>query len=320
MAIALAALGIGLIGAGGLASAFGSKARRSALEAAGQVAIAEFEDLGGQYRNRFRPIMQRFKEDRDKNMALYREEMARSREDFSRYFEQSRSEYAAGMERALGEYRTGRESTIQMLRQTVSQQQQAATARNAFTGLGQSSFGQRRVEGIGIQGALQEGAIREQYAAGLSNLEAQRAQGMSTLSSQMGAGLSALSQQQANTLSNMYQTYSTNLAQFRQSGLGAEMGLYAQGVSAAVNFQGQAAQLAGAGLNAAGSAMGSIGGSFLGAGLSGMSGAAAGGASGATQFGYTGAGNIGSTTGLSSGVQNLNWWNNFQGMPVTFPR
>jgi hypothetical protein len=173
------------------------------------------------------------------------------------------------MDRALGEYRTGRESSIAMLRQTVARQQQAATARNAFTGLGQSSFGAARVEGIGIQGALQEGAIREQYAAGLSNLEAQRAAGMSTLSTQMGSGLSALSQQQANTLSNMYQTYSTNLAMYRQQGMAAEFGLRGQGVSAAVQFQGQAAQLAGAGLNAAGSAMGSVGGAFLGAGLSG---------------------------------------------------
>lgn len=306
------ALGVGLIGAGAAAAALGARARRSALQAAGQVALAEFEDLGKQYRTRFKPIVTQFTQARQDNMDLYRREMAQARDDFSRYFDQSRAEYAAGMDRALGEYRTGRESTIQMLRQTVTQQQQAATARNAFTGLGQSSFGARRVEGIGIQGALQEGAIREQYAAGLSNLEAQRAQGMSTLTSQMGAGLSALSQQQANTLSNMYQTYSTNIAQFRQQGLAFETGLYGQGVSAAVQFQGQAAQLAGAGLNAAGSAMGSIGGAFLGAGLQGMATPTAG-----TPFpgGFNLPGQTGSSTGIISSPNQFNYQNMFQGMP-----
>ena len=102
--------------------------------------------------------------------------------------------------------------------------------------------------------------------------------------------------------------------------MGTEYQIRTRGFDIGYQAQLQAANLAGAGLQAFGSAMGSIGGAFMGAGLQGMGGAAAGGASGATQFGYTGAGNIGSTTGLSSGVQNLNWYNNFQGMPVTFPR
>lgn len=265
---------------GAALNAYGSAQRRRALGRLGAAAIAEFRDLGDEYRDLFSPIMQQYSRERANNMSLYREEMARAEQSFSRYFEQARTEYGAGMDRALGEMRIGRESTIEATRQETRRQQSAQTASNAFTGLGQTTFGQQRVENIGSQGALREGMIREQYAGQLSALEAQRAQGMSTLSAQMGQGLSGIQQSLATNLSNMYQTYSGNIANMQQQGLGQQFNIYQQGLNIGFQAQTQAANLAGSGISAFGSALGSFGGAVFGAGLNGMFAAPAAGSSG----------------------------------------
>lgn len=268
--IAAAIIGGGLMAGGAAMGALGQRQRRKAMLGMQAMAIEDFRELGDEYKDLFAPIMQQYSREREANMSLYRAEMQRAEQSFSRYFEQARTEYGAGMDRALGEMRTGRESTLALARQETERQQQGARARNAFTGLGQTSFGQGQVQAIGRQGVLQEGAIREQYASQLSALEAQRAQGMSTLSAQMGQGVSGIQQSLAANLSNMYQTYSGNIANMQQQGLGAQFNMYQQGMNVGYQFGGQAANLAGAGVSAFGSAMGSFGGALFGAGLGGM--------------------------------------------------
>lgn len=272
---------------GAAMSAMGARSRRSALHATSRAAIADFRDLGDEYRSLFAPIMQQYSREREANMSLYRTEMARAEQSFSRYFEQARSEYGAGMDKALAEMRTGRDATIELMRQQTLGQQRTATARSAFTGLGQTTFGQSQIANIGTQGMLREAALREQYSTQLSALEAQRAQGMSTLSAQMGQGMSGIQQSLAANLSNMYQTYSGNIANMQQAGLGSQFNLYQQGLNIGYGFRGQAANLAGASTSAFGSAIGSIGGAVFGAGLSGMAAPAAGSSGGFFQGNMT---------------------------------
>lgn len=268
-------IGGALMAGGAAMNAMGQRARRNALLGMKASAIYDFRDLGDEYKDLFDPIISQYSKEREANMSLYRTEMQRAEDSFSRYFEQARTEYGAGMDRALGEMRIGRESMIEATRQETRRQEAAQTASNAFTGLGQTTFGQQRVQNIGSQGALREGMIREQYAGQLSALEAQRAQGMSTLSAQMGQGMSGIQQSLAANLSNMYQTYSGNIANMQQQGLGQQFNLYQQGLNVGYQFGGQAANLAGAGVSAIGSAMGSFGGALFGAGLSGMAAPAA---------------------------------------------
>ena len=319
--LAAAIFGGALMAGGAVASGMGQRARRKALSAMGAAAVDEFRGLGDEYRDLFSPIMRQYTREREQNMALYRTEMQRAEESFSRYFEQARSDYGSGMDRALGEMRIGRESTIEATRQETRKQQAAQTASNAFTGLGQTTFGQQRVQNIGSQGSLREGMIREQYAGQLSALEAQRAQGMSTLSAQMGQGLSGIQQSLATNLSNIYQTYSGNIANMQMQGLGQQFNIYQQGMNIGFQAKNQAANLAGAGVSAAGSAMGSMGGALFGAGLGGMMAppaAAAGGAAG------NWAGSM--QSGGMSPSQYYQHWNqygssgwNTQGFPVSGP-
>jgi hypothetical protein len=245
----------------------GAGAKRAALARAKTQAIADFRELGDEYADLFGPIMQQYSREREQNMALYRTEMQRAEQSFTRYFDQARTEYGQGMDRALGEMRIGRESMIESTRQETRRQEAAQTASNAFTGLGQTTFGQQRVQNIGAQGALREGVIREQYASQLSALEAQRAQGMSTLSAQMGQGLSGMQQNMAGNLSNLYQTYSGQIANLQTMGLGQQFNMYQQGLNLGYNFQGQAANLAGAAFAPLSSIFGSAAGSLVGAGI-----------------------------------------------------
>jgi len=289
--IAAAIIGGGLMAGGAAMGAMGQRARRSALRATSRAAIADFRDLGDEYGDLFSPIMEQYSRERQANMSLYRTEMQRAEQSFSRYFEQARTEYGAGMDRALGEMRIGRESSIEATRQETRRQESAQTASNAFSGLGQTTFGQQRVQNIGSQGALREGMIREQYASRLSALEMQRAAGMSTLSAQMGQGMSGIQQSLANNLSNMYQTYSGNIANMQQQGLGRQFNIYQQGLNVGYEFRGQAADLAGASTSAFGSALGSFGGALFGAGLGGMMAPSAGALGPATTGGvYSGSG------------------------------
>lgn len=258
-----AALAIG----GGLLSASAQRAKQDALKRIGHKANLAFTQLGDNYGRDYLPVIERYTAERGRNIDMYRAEMSRSREDFTKYFDQARSEYGQGMERAISAYGTGRDDTIAMMRQQTVRQQQQATARNAFTGLGQTSFGQQSVNAIGDQGDMREGAVREQYASGLSNLEAQRASGLSTLSAQQGQGLSALSQNQAANISNMYQAYSGQIANMEQSRMQNQYNLYQQGLNISFKYRGAAAGMAGAYTSAMGSALSSIGGGMMGSGI-----------------------------------------------------
>jgi hypothetical protein len=246
----------------------GAGARRAAMSRAGQQAVSDFRALGEEYSTLFGPIMEQMSRDRAANIGLYREQMGRAQADYTRYFEQARTEYGTGMQRALDEMRIGRESTIALSRQQTERQMQRASAANAFSGIGQSSFGQGRLEAIGRQGVLQEGAIREQYAGQLSTLEAQRAAGLSGISAQMGQGLANLGQQQAAMLSNIYQSYSGAMGSSRQQALANQFNMYQQGYNISSNYQGQSAQLSGLAWNPAsqffGSALGATANSLFG--------------------------------------------------------
>jgi hypothetical protein len=311
MAIPLLIAGGAMMAGGSILGGFGARSRRRALAALAQQAKTEYRGLATEYQGLFEPILAQYTRERESNVNLYRQEIEKARTDFTNYFEQARQQYGAGMDKAISEMRIGRESTIAFQRQQTERAQQRATAANAFSGLGQTTFGQQRLESIGRQGVLQEGAIREQYAGQLSSLEASRAQGLSTLSAQMGQGLSGIQQSMAANLSNIYQTYSGNIANMQQGALTNRMNLIQQGYNIGFQNQGQAANLAGAMTSAFGSAMGSIGGAMFGAGLSGMmtpsvgAGAAAGAGAGGGSMNPYGLQN--NPLGQGYGNLNFNW-------------
>jgi len=244
---------------------FGSDSKKAALDKLKRDYLSRYGQYATQIETSFEPILSRISENRASNLAQYRDDFARTMSDYQRTFEQARTDYAQGMERAIGEYRTGREATIAMLRQNVSKQQEAATARQAFSGLGATTFGQRRVESIGTQGALQESAIREEYARGLSGLEAQRAAGLSGMTLQYGGTMANMGAQMAtgsSSLLGMYNNQYVNAMmtqnQMAQSARGVGLAGYFGAAQARAALEGQAtAGLGQMGLSIIGSGLGS---------------------------------------------------------------
>lgn len=311
------AVGAGLMAGGGILSALGAGRRRKEMMLQARLGETAYRQLGGEYYNALTPVLQQYMSQRQSTMGVYRASMRESQRLYRQYFEQARGEYEAGMGRALEEMRTGRESTIALTRQTTRSQRARATQANAFTGMGYSTAGQQRVEGIERQGDLQEGMIREQYAAQLSALEAQRAQGLSTLSAQMGQGLAGIEQSLAGGYANMQQAFANNILNFQQQQQQGAFAFYQRGTDFRYQNQAQAAQLAGAAQSAFGGALSSIGGAVFGAGLQGL-GTATQTPSGALPN------QSASTTGIGTqgGFSNFSWnpaqgqYMGMQGMPI----
>ena len=309
-------IGAGLMAGGGILSGIGGGRRRREMMLQARLGETAYRALGHEYFNELTPVLQQYMSQRQSTMGVYRASMRQSQRLYRQYFEQARGEYDAGMGRALEEMRTGRESTIALTRQTTRSQRARATQANAFTGMGYSMAGQQRVEGVERQGDLQEGMIREQYAAQLSALEAQRAQGLSTISAQMGQGLAGIEQSLAGGYANMQQSFASNIMNFQQQQIQGQFAFNQRGTDFRYQNQAQAAQLAGASQSAFGGALSSIGGAVFGAGLSGM------GTATSTPTGL--AGQSASTTGIGTqgGFSNFSWnpaqgqYMGMQGMPI----
>ena len=268
--------GIAFAGLSALGGIFGGRSKKKAMERLRDMAFQKYNELGEQYMSAFTPILDTMRADRQRNIDVYRADMQASISSYEKYFDQARKEYEQGYGQAISEYGIGRENTIEILRQQVKQQQRAAKASQAFSGVGLSSFGQQRVASIGTQGVLQEGAIREQYAAGLSNLYAQQAAGLSSLTAQQGSAIAGTQQAMAAGVGSMYQSYSQNIANLQSQALSNQYAFRQQGYGIAFGAQQQAASMAGNTMMQLGNLAGSIGGAFIGAGLQGLGSAGAG--------------------------------------------
>lgn len=253
---------------------FGSDSKKRAAEALKADYMSRYGQYAADIERSFDPIIAQISQFRDQNIGRYRSDFETSMRNYSDAFSKAQQQYGTGMDKALAEMRTGRESTIEMLRQTVARQQQTATARNAFTGLGSTTFGQARVEQIGTQGALQEGVVREQYAQQLSGLEAQRAMGLSGMTMQYGSGIAQMGAQMAQGTSALYQNYGTQitgaeLARQQQAygarGMGMQGYFGAQAARQSLEG-GDAARFGSLGMSAAGGLFGS----WAGSGFSGL--------------------------------------------------
>jgi hypothetical protein len=242
---------------------YGSDSRKRAMSRLKSDYLTRYGQLSQDIERSFDPIIGQISQFREQNISRYRTDIGTAMQNYTAAFDRAQRQYETGMGQAISEMRTGRESTIEMLRATVARQEQAATMRNAFTGLGGTTFGQQSVQRIGTQGALQEGMIREQYAQQLSALEAQRASGLSGMSMQYGSGIAQMGAQMATGTSSLFQNYGS---QITGAELARQQQAYgARGVGLAGYFGAAQARAALEGGDAA--RFGQMGMSIIGAGL-----------------------------------------------------
>ena len=243
---------------------FGSDSKKKAMGRLKQDYMSRYGQFATDIERSFDPIISQISQFREQNISRYRTDLESSMRQYSDAFRQAQEQYGTGMDKALTEMRTGRESTIEMLRQTVARQQQATTARQAFSGLGMTTFGQRNVTNIGTQGALQEGLVREQYASQLSALEVQRAAGLSGMTMQYGTGIAQMGAQMAQGTSGLFQNYGSQITGAEMARQQQSFGARGMGLSGYFGARTAQAQLAGQATAAFGGMLMSVGGSALG--------------------------------------------------------
>ena len=281
---------------------FGNQARQQRKGAYGALAAdirADTDRIAGDYTSSYEEIIRQMRGESSRNIESYRTDMGAALQSYQTLFTQAQGQYAEGMDRSLAEYRTGRDSTLTMMRQQTEGSQRRTSARNAFSGIGMTSFGQNQINSIGAEGALREGVVREQYAQGLSALESQRAQGVSGMSAQYAVGVSGLQQNMATSIFGASERTAMNAATMGMQGAHNAAQFMQTGYTNSYNPMMALAQQQGGGSAAIGGALGAIGGGFLGNSMA-QWGQQGGGQQAPRQYSY----------GSQFGSQTVGGWNN----------
>lgn len=198
----------------------------------------EFYDLMGSLQGGYGFIVDRFLGGRDASLESFTAQMQNAIGAYSNMIDQTRSRLLDQYGEAFREYAVGRDASIGKMRETTLGQANRTRAANAFTGLGNTSLGDQRVEAIEREGDVQEAMIREQYSAGLSAILQQRAQSMLGLDmtatgtlAQMRAGLAEGTMAYARPALGTMASGLSQVADLGQNRIGMISGLEQQRIS-----------------------------------------------------------------------------------------
>lgn len=198
----------------------------------------EFYDLMGSLQGGYGFIVDRFLGGRDASLESFTAQMQNAIGAYSNMIDQTRSRLLDQYGEAFREYAIGRDASIGKMRETTLGQANRTRAANAFTGLGNTSLGDQRVEAIEREGDVQEAMIREQYSAGLSAILQQRAQSMLGLDmtatgtlAQMRAGLAEGTMAYARPALGTMASGLSQVADLGQNRIGMISGLEQQRIS-----------------------------------------------------------------------------------------
>lgn len=162
-------------------------------------------------------IIDSFLKERTANAAVYSRNYNQAVRQYSSVMAQSRAAFAAAGKEAYKTLESGRDATLGLLKQQTDLAVARQQLSGMLTGLSNTTFGQAAVNAVAAQGALQAGAVQEQYAQTLASARMAQAGALAGMEQQaaqtlFGAGMGA-----AQYRSNQYQQY-TQGALAAQSG------------------------------------------------------------------------------------------------------
>lgn len=143
------------------------------------------------------------------NWNTYSQAHRDARKSWERQTDRNRARLSSGLEESYNTLASGRDDTLALVRQATEDAMARRTVQNAYTGLSQTSWGQRSVDAIDAQGALQQGAIVEQYAQSLASARAGITGALSAFDAGVGQTSLDLALGKANMQSNMMDRYAT---------------------------------------------------------------------------------------------------------------
>jgi hypothetical protein len=186
----------------------------------------EYDELSAEQESRFAGLLGRFTSSYDSSVTGYETAGDALITDIDSFYDEILTGMAGRQEEALATYDVGRQNTIAASRRATEASMARQVGQNAFGGLGNTTFGNAAVSGIRAQGALQEGVIEEQYAAGKA--------GMMNRQALSFAGMQG---QKANLMAGMGQAYNARLAAMQQQGATQAANLEAGGLNQWLSLQ-----------------------------------------------------------------------------------
>jgi hypothetical protein len=205
-------------------------------------------------------IVDVFLKERAKNAEVYSQAYNASVKQYSDVMAQSRKAFAAEGAKAYKTLEVGRDATLALLKQQTDFAVARQQLSGMLTGLSNTTFGQAAVNAVAAQGALQAGAVQEQYAQTLASARMAQAGAMAGMEQQaaqslLGAGLGSAQYQ-----SGLYQQYTTGAQASRGQAIQQNIGLRQSSIENRYNAELNKAMMDMQAGNA-------LGGALLGAGL-----------------------------------------------------
>jgi len=205
-------------------------------------------------------IIDQFLTERTANAEVYSRAYRESVDQYSSLMAQSREAFKQSAQQAYQTLAAGRDASKALMQQQADLATGRAQVSGLLTGLANTTFGQNYVNAVAAQGALQVGAIEEQYAQTLASAQMAQAGALAQMEqgaaqSMFGAGLGA-----AQYMSNQYQQYTSAAQAARSARLASNLQFQTRPIEARFGANTQLAMMD----MQSGSA---LGGALLGAGI-----------------------------------------------------
>ena len=219
--------GLPLSIAGGFMSERGNRKQQQAIGKAGDWLMGHFEGIAGDVDDRYEDLLGQYSDLMMGPDSGYTAAFNTVSEQLGGLFSNMISQYTEGRAGVLAEADRGIEQHLASIDRSTQHAQRSAAAQQAFTGLGNTSFGQAQIGAIGAEGARQRGMAQEQYAMTRAGILGETTAGLAGLHGAQITSTQGLGQQYMGGM----QAYASSLASMQQ----AQTGLYA-------NLMGQPAQ------------------------------------------------------------------------------
>ena len=232
-------VGAGMMGIGGFMAEKGNRKQQRLIGEAGDWLMGYMEDLAGETDERYEGLIAQYSDLMMGDESGYTASYNQLTGDLDSMYDTMLTEYTAAREDVRSAYDVGRVNTLAAIEQSTQDAQRRAIASQAFTGMGNTTFGGAQIAGIGTQGALQKGVVEEQYATGMANILGQTAAGRAGIQGQQIATTQGLGSQYMGGM----QGYASTLAGLQQSQTGMYANLMAQPAQSVYAGMMQSAQI-----------------------------------------------------------------------------
>jgi hypothetical protein len=170
-------------------------------------------------------LIDEFLKERTANAEVYSTNYREAVDRYSSVMAQSREAFKAAGAEAYKTLEAGRESTLALLKQDTDAAVARQTLSGMLTGLSNTTFGQAAINAVSAQGALQAGAVREQYAQTLYQAQMAQAGALAGMEQQAAQSLFGAGLGSAQYLSGQYQQYTAAAQAAREANIQQQLAL-----------------------------------------------------------------------------------------------